>query len=149
MHVHADDGEEGYPGNLNLELTCSLKGKSLLLEYLVHSDRDTVCSITNHSYFNLAGDGKIEDHEVTIDAAWFTDTIERGIPTGQILPIGNSRLDPREPVILGNRIYSEGYDVNYLLGGKGDFATVYCGRTGITMIASTDSPRFSFTPLTA
>lgn len=144
LHVHADDGEEGYPGAIDVELTFSIRGDALVLEYLAHSDADTICNLTNHSYFNLGGSGTIEDHEVSLAASCHTEFNERGIPTGQVIPIGNSRLDLRSPVIMGNMLFYGGYDNNYLLDRGEEFARVYCGRTGITMVASTDMPAVQF-----
>ena len=143
LHLTSSDGDEGYPGKLDAELTYILTEKSLRLEYLAQSDSDTVCSLTNHSYFNLGGTGTVEDHTVALPLERYTEADSEGIPTGRILP-AEGFYDLSSPVAIGDRLKEGSYDVNYLLDAKGTCALAYCPRTGIHMKVDTDMPALQF-----
>jgi aldose 1-epimerase len=143
LHLTSSDGDEGYPGKLDAELTYILTEKSLRLEYLAQSDSDTVCSLTNHSYFNLGGTGTVEDHTVALPLERYTEADSEGIPTGRILP-AEGFYDLSSPVVIGDRLKEGSYDVNYLLDAKGTCALAYCPRTGIHMKVDTDMPALQF-----
>ena len=143
LHLTSPDGDEGYPGKLDAELTYILTEKSLRLEYLAQSDSDTVCSLTNHSYFNLGGTGTVEDHTVALPLERYTEADSEGIPTGRILP-AEGFYDLSSPVVIGDRLKEDSYDVNYLLDAKGTCALAYCHRTGIHMKVDTDMPALQF-----
>ena len=143
LHLTSPDGDEGYPGKLDAELTYILTEKSLRLEYLAQSDSDTVCSLTNHSYFNLGGAGTVEDHTVALPLERYTEADSEGIPTGRILP-AEGFYDLSSPVVIGDRLKEGSYDVNYLLDAKGTCALAYCPRTGIHMKVDTDMPALQF-----
>ena len=143
LHLASPDGDEGYPGKLDAELTYILTEKSLRLEYLAQSDSDTVCSLTNHSYFNLGGRGTVEDHTVALPLERYTEADSEGIPTGRILP-AEGFYDLGSPVVIGDRLKEGSYDVNYLLDAKGTCALAYCPRTGIHMKVDTDMPALQF-----
>ena len=143
LHLTSPDGDEGYPGKLDAELTYILTEKSLGLEYLAQSDSDTVCSLTNHSYFNLGGTGTVEDHTVALPLERYTEADSEGIPTGRILP-AEGFYDLSSPVAIGDRLKEGSYDVNYLLDAKGTCALAYCPRTGIHMRVDTDMPALQF-----
>ncbi len=133
MRLVSEDGEEGYPGRMVVTSTYRLEGTSLVLEQRAESDRDTVCSLTNHSYFNLSGGGTIDRHKVSIDAGRHLTTDDKGIPTGECEAEGY--MDLREP-----RALSSSYDHCYLLDSEDDCATCYSEDTGIRMTVSTDMP---------
>jgi aldose 1-epimerase len=142
LHLFSPDGEEGYPGNLDVEVTYSLDGRSLRIDYEAVSDRDTICSLTNHSYFNLNGHGSgtVEDYVVQVNADRYTPFGERSLPTGEIASVEGTDLDLREPKVLVDVLKSRGgYDNNFLLNGK-SAAKSYSPITGISMSVETDYP---------
>jgi aldose 1-epimerase len=118
------DGEEGYPGNLNVTATYTLlRDDALRLEYRAETDKDTVLNLTQHSYFNLAGKGDILNHHVMILADRFTPVDATLIPTGELRPVENTPFDFRIPMAIGARInqddeqlkFGGGYDHNWVI----------------------------------
>ncbi|HEX9046821.1 MAG TPA: aldose epimerase family protein, partial [Verrucomicrobiae bacterium] len=122
------DGEEGYPGNLSVRALYTVtEDNALTLDYLATTDKTTVCNLTHHSYFNLAGQGDVLGHIVEINADHFTPTDAEQIPTGEIKPVAESSLDFRSPRTIGARIgnrheeqirFGCGYDHNFVLNKK-------------------------------
>lgn len=113
------DGEEGYPGNLQVTVTYSLNNKNeLTIEYQATTDRPTVVNLTNHCYFNPAGcDRTIYDLILTIDADQITEVDDTSIPTGRLLDVTGTAFDFRQPTRIGERIHQVpgGFDHNYVL----------------------------------
>lgn len=153
LFYESPDGEEGFPGTLRLEADYVLTPEhDLKLVYRAVSDKDTVVSITNHSYFNLSGSGDILDHQVRINADRFTEVDNTGIPTGRLLSVEGTPLDFRERHAVGERIgdsYEQlaqfgGYDHNYALNGGEWCAEAYSPATGILMKVTTTLPGMQF-----
>jgi aldose 1-epimerase len=126
FYYHSPDGEEGYPGNLSAQATYILTSDyRLIIRFFAASDADTVINLTNHSYFNLAGQGSgnIFSHEVQIAADFYTPTDDELIPTGQILPVAGTLLDFRRPKSIGSAFDTTdvllaaagGFDHNFVL----------------------------------
>lgn len=143
------DGEEGYPGNLHIQVTVGWEGDSLTIGYEAQTDQDTVVNLTNHSYFNLngAGNGNINDHLLEIKADQYTVNGRDGIPTGEVVSVNGSAMDFRTPKPIGRDTgntepcvkFFNGYDSNFVISGH-PMATAVGDQTGITMIADTDQP---------
>jgi aldose 1-epimerase len=130
----SQDGEEGYPGKLSVQVTYTLTaGGDLRIDYEATTDAPTIVNLTHHGYWNLAGHGagNILDHELTLQAGHFTPVDETLIPTGELRPAEGTPFDFREPIAIGARIEADdeqlafggGYDHNFVLDGwNGDGA---------------------------
>lgn len=135
------DGEENYPGNMTIKVEYLIEDNSLVINYYATSDKDTLCSLTNHSYFNLngQGNGDILNHTLKINASHYTPVDKELIPTGEIKAVKNTVFDFRKGKKVGEDISSEfdGYDVNYCLDSE--FAAVLSNGK-ISMEVYTDEP---------
>ncbi|XP_041922452.1 aldose 1-epimerase isoform X1 [Alosa sapidissima] len=114
------DGDEGYPGNLRVSVTYSLDKHTLSVHYSAHTDKTTPVNLTNHSYFNLGGQGKVDiyDHEVTMSAQAYLPVDDTMIPTGEVKSVENTPFDLRAPVLIGSRLKElpgPGFDHNFCL----------------------------------
>jgi aldose 1-epimerase len=153
------DGEEGYPGTLTAKVVYSLrKDGGLAIEYTATTDAPTIVNLTNHAYFNLAGEGEgtILDHEIQIEADHFTPVDATLIPTGERRPVAGTPLDFREPAAIGARIDATdeqlraggGYDHNFVLReGKGELrlaARVVEPKSGRVLEVLTTEPGLQF-----
>lgn len=142
------DGEEGYPGNLHVSVTYSLSpDMGLEIAYRAVSDKDTVVSLTNHSYFNLNSSGPVLDQELMINAQRFTPLGPGTMPNGKICPVEGSPMDFRQFKPIGRDIDADdpqikaggGYDHNFVLSGP-LAAVARCKETGIEMRCYTELP---------
>lgn len=113
------NGDEGYPGNLEVKVIYRLVGGSLLIDYFATTDADTVCNMTNHAYFNLdgCGCGDVKAHRIVLHADRVTAVDRELIPTGEHIPVGGTPLDFLTAHTIGERLSESfaGYDHNYVL----------------------------------
>ncbi|MCL2321137.1 MAG: galactose mutarotase, partial [Oscillospiraceae bacterium] len=122
----SEDGENGYPGNLNMEVTYTLtKDGEFSIEYRGVSDEDTILNPTNHTYFNLSGNAKrvIKDHILKVNSDSFIEVNQELIPTGKILDVKNTPFDFKnfKPVSEG---MNSNYDQNIIVGNGYDHAFI-------------------------
>jgi aldose 1-epimerase len=154
------DGEEGYPGTLQASVSYRLTpGNELVIDYEATTDKPTPVNLSQHSYWNLHGDGKgtILDHQLTIDASGFTPVDSSLIPTGVVTPVAGTPFDFRTPTAIGVRIetkdtqlrYGKGYDHNWVLDRNGRTGLVHAVRvvdttSGRTLDMTTTEPGLQF-----
>ena len=150
-------GEEGFPGILIVNVRYVLAAHDLRIEYCARTDDPTVLNLTNHAYFNLAGEGgpSILDHQLQLSASRFTPINTSLIPTGEISPVAGTPMDFRAPHTIGARIsanhpqlqFAGGYDFNWVLDRSDPThpaATVTHAETGRTLQVFTDQPGLQF-----
>jgi aldose 1-epimerase len=119
LEYFSADGEEGYPGNVCAVVTYTLSpDNEIEINYEATTDRDTIVNMTSHAYFNLAGEGEILGHELTLHADAFTPVSKELIPTGEIAPVENTPMDFRRGKAIGSDLNEAGgYDHNFVLQG--------------------------------
>jgi aldose 1-epimerase len=144
------DGEEGYRGNLTAFVDYTLLDNELRIDYRATTDRETIVNLTNHSYFNLRGEGTILDHELTLNADHFTPVSEDLIPTGEIKAVEGTPMYFRKGKAIGSDIadVAGGYDHNFVLndwdGSLRSAARLYDATTGRVLEILTTEPGMQF-----
>ena len=151
LETSAADGEEGYPGNVNVKVTYTLtKENSIKIHYEGTTDADTLLNMTNHAYFNLNGCGNIDNHTLWLDANFFSPSGTDCMPTGEVLSVKNTPFDFTEAKNIGSGFSAGdrqidqfgGYDHNFALNGIGfrKTASLTGDITKIKMDMYTDLP---------
>ena len=155
------DGEEGFPGNLSAKVVFTLPAdrNELKIDYTATTDKDTVLNLTNHSYFNLAGEGNgdILDHVMTVHAKQFTPVDKGLIPTGELKNVAGTPMDFNNATAIGKRInesdeqlvFGKGYDHNWVLTRAGGSelsiaAEAYDPKSGRKLEVLTTEPGVQF-----
>ncbi|MBO5225236.1 MAG: galactose mutarotase [Parabacteroides sp.] len=150
------DGEEGFPGNLNTTVTYHLSNDNeVIITYQATTDKPTILNLTNHSYFNLSGQGNpsVYNHSLMINADYYLPTDETAIPYGPKEKVEGTPMDFRTPHEVGERIdeefealkFGKGYDHTYILNKENENELSFCARcsspiTGIVMECYTTEP---------
>ena len=150
------DGEEGFPGNLNTTVTYHLSNDNeVIITYQATTDKPTILNLTNHSYFNLSGQGNpsVYNHSLMINADYYLPTDETAIPYGPKEKVEGTPMDFRTPHEVGERIdeefealkFGKGYDHTYILNKRNENELSFCARcsspiTGIVMECYTTEP---------
>ena len=152
LELFSPDGASGYPGNMTVQVTYTLNGRSLEIGYRASTDADTPCNLTNHAYFNLSGhdSGSLEGHYLRIDADAYTPVTAENIPDGTVASVKNTPLDftvmRAIPVSRAEdgAVTAAEYDFNYILRGWDrslrTAAEAFSSLTGIRMTVRTTSP---------
>ena len=113
LRYRAKDGEEGYPGNVDIYVTyTATKDNRLVIHYEAKTDAPTLVAMTNHAYFNLAGEdgGRVDEHILQVFADRYTPFDDTACPTGEILPVAGTPMDFRQPTRIGDRIHDKFFE---------------------------------------
>lgn len=149
--LHSPYGDQGFPGALDVVVTYAVSPGAVTIDYVASADQDTVVNLTNHSYFNLDGEGTgpIDDHELTLSATAFTPTDALLIPTGEVRDVAGSPFDFRSPRRLGEALSHDdeqlrhglGIDHNLVVDGFGHrHVATLRGASGRTLVIESDQP---------
>ena len=159
MSLKSEDGEMGYPGNLDVELTYQIVDNQLEISYKANTDKKTPINLTNHSFFNLAGEGSgsINNHILSLNSDYYSPVDSTLIPLGEKQAVDDSPFDFREPKAIGTDInssddqivYGGGYDHNFILNktvkdSLSHAATVFEPNRGVKMEIFTTEPGIQF-----
>ncbi len=153
------DGDQGFPGTLEVRVRYTLRGSVVKMEYLARTDKATVVNLTNHAFFNLEGEasGTVLEEELTLESDAYTPVSDAAaIPTGEIASVEGTPFDFRKATVIGSRIgdkneqltFGRGYDHNWVVRGKAGglrrAATVYAPASGRVLVVETTEPAIQF-----
>lgn len=150
LHYLSKDGEEGYPGDLDLTVIYTLKDDTLTAHYQATSSADTLINITNHSYFNLSGHKEnIYQHTLQIHASQFACVDSDGLTTGELKDVEGTPFDFRQPALIGERVEQDdeqlkigkGFDHPFLFDTQSNQVILTHEPTGRQLIVSTTLPQ--------
>lgn len=159
LHYLSRDGEEGYPGNLDVTVVYTLDDdNALTIDYQATTDADTVCNLTNHTYFNLSGyeSGPVLDQKIRLVSERFTPADAESLPDGRIAPVEGTPMDLRSLTPIGAHIddgfeqlrFAGGYDHNWIIDGEPGtlrlMAQACSDQSGITLEAYATNPSVQF-----
>jgi len=159
LSLESPDMDEQYPGNMKVEVTYLWDDDNCLtIDYKAVTDKDTICNLTNHAYFNLSGhdSGSVEEHVIKLCASAFTATDKESIPTGEISDVEGTAFDFRMAKTIGRDIDKEcdqlkwagGFDHNFVVdkedGQMALVAEVHSDKSGIRMTCTSTQPGVQF-----
>ena len=153
LSIVSPDGEENYPGTLNVKVTYTFDDEcAMTIRYEADTDKDTPVNLTNHAYFNLNGEGDILGHKLTLDCSRLTIVDDGCIPTGELRDVTGTVFDFRGGRIIGQDIDADdeqikngkGYDHNFVIDGEGFRRCAYVEGDSRTMSVYTDLPGVQF-----
>jgi aldose 1-epimerase len=150
MSLVSPDGDQGFPGELRAQVTYTVHGDEVAVDLSATTSATTVVNLTNHSYFNLDGEGagSVDDHELRVAADSYTPVDDRLLPTGEVAPVDGTPLDLRRPTRLGDAVRTEhpqlaasrGIDHNLVPGGSGMREVARVATSDLAMSLWTDAP---------
>ena len=155
----SESGEMGFPGRLEVAVTVTLANTTVRFDYEATTDRPTVVNLTDHSYFNLHGEGagSVEDHELVLHASHYTPVDDSLIPTGEVAPVRGTPFDFLEPHRIGERLraaapqllLARGYDHNWVLDRDDELGVQVAARvtspvSGVVLEVATTEPGLQF-----
>ncbi|KAM8859954.1 galactose mutarotase isoform 2-T5 [Spinachia spinachia] len=155
LSLTSPDGDQGYPGEVQVSVSYTLQGETLTAEYQARATKTTPINLTNHSYFNLAGQGAadIYDHQVSISAPSYLPVDDTSIPTGEIRQVDGTPFDLTKPALIGPRLKELpglGFDHHFCLSAPGESwrerptARVCHPASGRALEVSTSQPGVQF-----
>ena len=156
LYYSSKDGEENCPGNLKTCVTYILKDNSLRINFRAVSDKTTVCALTNHTFFNLDGNGDILDQKVQLLAENFAENDKQLLTTGKVISVQDTPMDFRHLKRIGKNIndsyyqiqYAKGFDNNWIINNDNGrirkAARAYSDKSGIELGVFTDLPGIRF-----
>jgi aldose 1-epimerase len=156
MTLVSKDGDQGYPGTLTAHVKYTLHNSTLRIDYSMTTDKDTVVNLTNHSYFNLSGEGSILGEEIMLNSSKYTPVDSGLIPTGELAPVAGTPFDFEKSTVIGARIdqpndqlkLGGGYDHNWVLNGTNGVeklaAKVHDPKSGRVLTVMTTEPGVQF-----
>ncbi|MEW1955492.1 aldose epimerase family protein [Terrabacter sp. NPDC080008] len=151
LALHSADGDQGFPGALDATVTYSVQPGAVRIDYTATADRDTVVNLTNHTYFNLDGEGSgpVDAHELRLSADAFTPTDAQLLPTGELRDVTGTAFDLRRATRLGEvlaaddeqLVFGQGLDHNFVVSGVGArHVASLRGASGRTLELHSDQP---------